>query len=97
MQQIQRRRSELRLVISSATIDAKTMSAFFSARFDLFISGLLSTFSRIFSESVHLLFFLILQFSTSKKHQGSEAKDDKLNMTPAILSVEVSNVIRCKF
>lgn len=38
---------------------------------------------------------LILQFSTSKKHQGLEAKDDKLNMTPAILSVEVSDAFRC--
>ncbi|KMZ56447.1 putative ATP-dependent RNA helicase [Zostera marina] len=55
LKKIQRRRSELRLVISSATIDAKTMSTFFTG---------------------------------SKKHQGLEAKDDKLNMTPAILSVE---------
>lgn len=31
--QIQRRRPELRLIISSATIEAKSMSAFFQARF----------------------------------------------------------------
>lgn len=40
--QIQRRRSDLRLIISSATIEAKSMSTFFQIRFPFFPSKLLS-------------------------------------------------------